>query len=120
MRCIPHFLAAPDREPPDGRPPVGLRWSGQGGNSSACKPSHVMIHGPALLLFSFLALMVTGGLIAEQPERKPDIHYVPTPEELVQEMLSTAKVGKDDVVYDLGCGDGRIVIMAAQKYGARG
>ena len=56
----------------------------------------------------------------EQPARKPDIHYVPTPEPLVEEMLRTAKVSKDEVVYDLGCGDGRIVIMAAQKFGARG
>ncbi len=53
-------------------------------------------------------------------ERKPDVHYVPTPEEVVEEMLRLANVGKDDVVYDLGCGDGRIVITAAKKYGARG
>jgi len=57
---------------------------------------------------------------AAAQERKPDVHYVPTPEEVVEEMLRLAKVGKDDVVYDLGCGDGRIVITAAKKYGARG
>jgi SAM-dependent methyltransferase len=56
----------------------------------------------------------------EQPSRRPDIHYVPTPESLVEEMLQTAKVEKADLVYDLGCGDGRIVIMAAKKFGARG
>jgi SAM-dependent methyltransferase len=51
---------------------------------------------------------------------KLDVPYVPTPDAVVERMLRMAKVGKDDVVYDLGCGDGRIVITAAQKYGARG
>jgi SAM-dependent methyltransferase len=46
--------------------------------------------------------------------------YVPTPSDVVDRMLMLAKVGPRDVVYDLGCGDGRIVIAAAQKFGARG
>ena len=46
--------------------------------------------------------------------------YVPTPEDVVDRMLQLANVTKDDVVYDLGCGDGRIVVTAAKKYGARG
>lgn len=54
------------------------------------------------------------------PRKEPDIHYVPTPLELVQVMLDMAKVGNDDIVYDLGCGDGRLVIAAAKEYGARG
>jgi precorrin-6B methylase 2 len=45
--------------------------------------------------------------------------YIPTPQNLVERMLETARVGAGDVVYDLGSGDGRIVITAAQKYGAR-
>lgn len=45
--------------------------------------------------------------------------YVPTPQPVVEKMLALAKVTADDVVYDLGCGDGRIVITAAKKYGAR-
>jgi SAM-dependent methyltransferase len=44
--------------------------------------------------------------------------YVPTPQDIVEKMLDLAKVTSDDVVYDLGSGDGRIVITAAQKYGA--
>jgi SAM-dependent methyltransferase len=65
---------------------------------------------------------VPGGRQAatEAPTRTPDVIYVPTPEDVVDAMLKVAKVGKNDVVYDLGCGDGRIVIAAAQKYGARG
>jgi SAM-dependent methyltransferase len=46
------------------------------------------------------------------------VPYVPTPQDIVDQMLELAKVTSDDVVYDLGSGDGRIVITAAQKYGA--
>ncbi|MBE9189383.1 class I SAM-dependent methyltransferase [Gloeocapsopsis crepidinum LEGE 06123] len=56
----------------------------------------------------------------QSPERQPDVVYVPTPQEVVDEMLTLAKVTKDDVIYDLGSGDGRIPITAAQKYGTRG
>lgn len=51
--------------------------------------------------------------------KKPDVIYVPTPQEVVDKMLELAEVKKDDLVYDLGCGDGRIVVTAAQKYGCR-
>ena len=51
--------------------------------------------------------------------RTPDVIFVPTPNEVVDKMLEMAKVTPKDTVYDLGCGDGRIVITAAQKYGAR-
>jgi ubiquinone/menaquinone biosynthesis C-methylase UbiE len=54
------------------------------------------------------------------PEREPDVGYVPTPHEVVDAMLMVANVGEDDIVYDLGSGDGRIVIAAARDYGARG
>jgi ubiquinone/menaquinone biosynthesis C-methylase UbiE len=49
-----------------------------------------------------------------------DVPYVPTPERVVEKMLEVAKVGQNDLVYDLGSGDGRIVIAAARKHGARG
>jgi SAM-dependent methyltransferase len=48
------------------------------------------------------------------------IIYVPTPESVVEKMLDMCKVGKKDVVFDLGCGDGRVVCMAAKKFGAKG
>jgi len=50
--------------------------------------------------------------------RSPDVVFVPTPNEAVDAMLKVAKVGKSDIVYDLGSGDGRIPIMAVQKYNA--
>ncbi len=58
---------------------------------------------------------------ANQPaERTPDVVYVPTPQTVVDKMLEIAKVGKNDFVYDLGSGDGRLVITAAKKFGTRG
>jgi ribosomal protein L11 methylase PrmA len=56
----------------------------------------------------------------EAPMRRPDVIFVPTPEEVVEAMLQVASVTKNDIVYDLGCGDGRIPVTAAKKYGARG
>ena len=56
----------------------------------------------------------------EAPTRRPDVIFVPTPEEVVEAMLQVAGVTKNDIVYDLGCGDGRIPVTAAKKYGARG
>jgi predicted RNA methylase len=62
--------------------------------------------------------------VAEQaaqqaPLRSPDVIFVPTPQEVVDAMLKIAKVTKNDVVYDLGSGDGRIPITAARVHGAR-
>ena len=60
-------------------------------------------------------------LISDWEEKvKLDVPYEPSSEDVVRVMLEIAKVGKNDLVYDLGCGDGRIVIAAAQKAGARG
>jgi SAM-dependent methyltransferase len=50
----------------------------------------------------------------------PRVPYIPTPPDLVRRMLTLGRVGRGDVVYDLGCGDGRIVIEAARRHGARG
>jgi SAM-dependent methyltransferase len=55
---------------------------------------------------------------AEAPQ-KPDVIYVPTPQPVVDKMLELANVKSNDLVYDLGCGDGRIVVTAAKRYGAR-
>ncbi len=52
--------------------------------------------------------------------RRPDIGYIPTPPHVVDALLTLAQVTVDDVLYDLGCGDGRILITAAQRFGARG
>ena len=52
-------------------------------------------------------------------DREPDVIYLPTPQPVVDKMLELAEVKKDDVVYDLGCGDGRIVITAVKDFGAK-
>ncbi len=52
--------------------------------------------------------------------RNPDVVYVGTPYDIVSKMLKMARIKKSDLVYDLGCGDGRILVLAAQKYGCHG
>ena len=56
---------------------------------------------------------------AQDEENKRIVPYVPTPQEVVEKMLDMAQVKKGDVVYDLGSGDGRIVVTAAKKYGVK-
>jgi len=65
-------------------------------------------------------LLCWNGAALGQTTPRLDVPYVPTPPEVVNRMLELARVGKNDTVYDLGCGDGRIVVTAASRYGARG
>jgi SAM-dependent methyltransferase len=69
-----------------------------------------------LLALVSLVVALACAVAGDKGERKPDVRYVPTPPEVVDKMLEVAKVTKKDVVYDLGCGDGRIVLAAAKKY----
>lgn len=55
----------------------------------------------------------------KEKAKSPDVVYVPTPNDVVAKMLQLAQVKKTDLVYDLGCGDGRIVVTAAKKFGCR-
>ena len=69
-----------------------------------------------------LALLFSANAFAQAPaveSRQPDVIYVPTPQEVVDQMLKLAKVGKNDVLYDLGSGDGRIPVTAAKRFGIR-
>jgi SAM-dependent methyltransferase len=67
-------------------------------------------------LFSILLLGIP--IAAQEAEIHKDVPYVPTPPDVVEAMLKLGNAGSGDVHYDLGCGDGRIVIMAVQKFGA--
>jgi tRNA G37 N-methylase Trm5 len=78
---------------------------------------HAVAAASAVVLL--LALNVQAQPAPAEP-RRPDVIYVPTPEEVVEEMLRIASVTGKDVLYDLGSGDGRIPITAAKKYGTRG
>ena len=82
-----------------------------------------MLLRKSLFCSYLVAAMLSVTVVAAQntqPRREPDVPFVPTTEEAVQAMLKLADVKKTDVVYDLGCGDGRIVIAAAKSLGARG
>ena len=76
-----------------------------------------------VLSLAILALTAAPGTAqqgaTQTPLRSPDVIFVPTPQEVVDAMLKIAKVTKNDVVYDLGSGDGRIPITAARVHGAR-
>jgi len=75
------------------------------------------------IAFTLLVSLVAAQLVSAQdgqPKRPLDVPYVPTSNDVVAAMLKLAGVQKSDVVYDLGCGDGRIVIMAAKQFGAHG
>lgn len=68
-------------------------------------------------------LGLTGAAHAQAQDeiaRPLDVPYVPTPMPVVDAMLDMAQVGQADIVYDLGCGDGRIVVRAASRFGCKG
>ena len=78
------------------------------------------------LILSVCLIVALTGLVAftdspadGQEKRRPDVIFVPTPQDVVEGMLKIAKVTKDDIVYDLGCGDGRIPITASRIYGCK-
>jgi predicted RNA methylase len=76
-----------------------------------------------VLLFAMIAALAASAAAqqaAPAPLRSPDVIFVPTPQEVVDAMLKMAKVGPNDVIYDLGSGDGRIPITAARTFKARG
>jgi len=79
-----------------------------------------MIKKTVLGFFCFSLLLFPSHQAAQYQEKHLDVPFVPTKYPVVDEMLRLSGVTKDDLLYDLGCGDGRIVIGAAQKYGAKG
>src|SRR5215510_45392 len=86
--------------------------------------THALRRRPMTVRSFFLLLVLLGAVAvpasSQTQLRPPDVIFVPTPQEVVDAMLKMAKVTKNDVVYDLGSGDGRIPITAAKTYGARG
>ena len=86
------------------------------------RPSHSW-RAIAYVAIAACALMAggpAGATSSQTPAPKPDVIWIPTEDAAVTAMLTLAKVTKTDVVYDLGCGDGRILIAAAKQFGARG
>jgi SAM-dependent methyltransferase len=120
-----------DFTPPDGQQHSAIASGGQ-----AQTPSSPMLgyaHSVRIRVLTFICTVALGiaafhPVLPEAgqavPPKRPDAPslapYVPTPQEVVDRMLQLAGVQKNDVLYDLGCGDGRIPITAAKVYGARG
>jgi SAM-dependent methyltransferase len=79
-----------------------------------------LAHCRGAQIFAALSCVFLAGIpiAAQESEVHKDVPYVPTPPEVVEEMLKLGNVRAGDIHYDLGCGDGRIVIMAVQKFGA--
>jgi len=75
--------------------------------------------GLGIVLAILLGLLTAARSGQSGPARKLDVWYVPTTTEVLDRMLAMAKIRPTDIVYDLGCGDGRIVIAAAKQYGVR-
>ena len=69
-----------------------------------------------MLKFNASAVKIQNGMTLP----KPDIAYIPCNQEIVEAILELAKINSEDIIYDLGCGDGRILIAAAKKYGTCG
>jgi SAM-dependent methyltransferase len=104
-REAPPRTAADTRPPPMPATPTP-RDAAPLGNAA---PSTTPVAGPELAA-------PTAG---KTENKTPDVIYVPTPQPVVDKMLELAKIKKNDLVYDLGCGDGRIVITAAKKFGVK-
>jgi SAM-dependent methyltransferase len=86
--------------------------------------TRVVSRNIAVVAFALTCVLSARGFAAEAQQksptlREPDVIFVPTPNEVVDKMLELADVKKTDVLYDLGCGDGRIVIAAAKKVGCQ-
>src|SRR5512134_62666 len=82
---------------------------------------HPSMHRALAILYTLLVATCAAPAASPEPAARPaNPHYEPTSMAVVPVMLALAGVTSADVVYDLGCGDGRIVIMAASRFGARG
>lgn len=71
-------------------------------------------------IMAIAIVFITVATVSAQDRPQLDVPYVPTNQKVVQAMLELAQVNGDDILYDLGCGDGRIVVTAASRYGTKG
>lgn len=107
----PAETAPPDSAPPLNEPPPP--------GAPSLSPSTTPPDSIPTTLPDASLIASTDPLAPAAPPLKRDVPFVPTREEVVRAMLRLADVTKSDVLYDLGCGDGRIVITAAKRFGAR-
>jgi endoglucanase len=105
-----------------GAHPTATDWKDE---EADYRTNEIAINWNGALIYALAAFLEpepdTAASDADLPSepKRPDVVYVPTPQRLVDYMLELAEVKPGDVLYDLGCGDGRIVVTAAQRYGVR-
>jgi SAM-dependent methyltransferase len=99
----------------DARPPAESRLPPMT-SAAVINPAEPQAASPSSAPVVAVAAVDGGG---GEPDQVPDIEFVPTPQNVVDKMLDVAKLTNGDVLYDLGCGDGRIVVTAAKKFGIR-
>lgn len=100
------------------RPEPAVRRSSGDSRETFSATTSAQLEGSPLVLPNPAPLRALAEPVDEAP-RTPDVIYVPTPQPVVNKMLEMARLRPGQVVYDLGCGDGRIVVTAAKRYGVR-
>lgn len=114
------LLGACSKEPPAVSPdPVSSAPATSAATTASATPSAVVSSAAASSSAPCTTSVASAAPLPDKWERVPDIEYVPTPQNVVDKMLDVAKISKTDVLYDLGCGDGRIPITAAKKFGIK-
>jgi SAM-dependent methyltransferase len=111
LACSVLVLSCTPAEPPAVAPPAP--------SSVAAKPAPSASASVAAVATATPPAADAGATAVDLDNQVPDIEYVPTPQNVVDKLLDVAKIQKDDVLYDLGCGDGRIVINAAKRFGIK-
>lgn len=99
--------------------PQATDWKDEEGDY---RTNEIAINWNAALIYALAAFLDGASDLAtrvQMPAREPDVIFVPTPQVVVERMLELAEIKPGDVVYDLGCGDGRFVVTAAKRFGVR-
>jgi SAM-dependent methyltransferase len=118
--CSALLFSACSKDTPRAAPPPKTTDTAPVATAQSAPPAEPIVSAPpAASAPAAPSAVASEAPLPDKWERTPDIEYVPTPQNVVDKMLEVVKLTKQDVLYDLGCGDGRIVVTAAKKYGVK-